>query len=347
MSQVTINQIAEKTGVSRATAARIVNSDVTYNRPTFAKRAEKIRRLASEMGYRPNAAAKAISTGKFLNVALVMGAHYERSNFTREMIRGIHDALQRRHMRLTVWFLSDEQLDSDAYLPAFLREQMVDGLLINYTHDMPPHMTEAIEHARLPVVWVNTKRDAACVYPDDMSAGRQAVDHLRELGHRRIAFANFIHGPQNKFQPHYSVLDRLTGYEAAMHGASLVPRRIDVQRSLAGTEAVSHAVDALSLSDRPTAVVCQSPRDVAIFEVAAARTGLAVPGDLSLVTFGGERQINSVTDPTLLVEPREAMGNAAVEALFQRIDDPDRPCPAVKVPYVLRCRETTAAPVAR
>lgn len=345
MSGVSIDELARQTGVSRATVARILGTDIQYNRPAFAKRAQRIRKLAEEMGYRPNAAAKAISTGRFRHVALVMGTHYERSNFTREMLRGIHDALRSRGMHMSLWFLDDQQLDDENQLPVFLREQMVDGLLINYTHEIPPHMVSAIEQASLPVVWVNVRRPSACVYPDDLAAGRQAVDYLRGLGHRRIAYADFIHGSLNTFKPHYSVGERYRGYQAAMRAAALTPQVFNVSKMLPGPQAVARATELLRIPSRPTAIVCQAPRDVRIFEVAAARIGLRIPEDLSLITFGGERLPDSVMHPTLLAEPREEMGRTAAEALLERIegrgDFPGRP-----IPYHLIEAETTAKPAA-
>ncbi len=343
MAGASIGLIARKTGVSRATAARILGSDVSYARPTFAKRAEHIRQLAVQLGYRPNTAARAISTGRFNNIALVMGTHLERSNFTRELMRGIHDALGARGVHLTVAFLNDDQLEDESYLPKFLCERMVDGILLNYTHQIPEHMEAAIERARLPRIWVNVKRDDACVYPDDFDAARQAVQYLQQRGHQRIAFADFLHGPENDFSPHYSVLDRLAGYTAAMQAASLHPSRIETLRLLPGPAAVAAAAQSLHATDRPTGIVCQSPRDASVFEVAAARLGWTIPADLSLITFGGERQSGSVSDPTLLVEPREAMGHAAAEALLELIENPGRRSPARRVEYTLHSGDTVAA----
>ncbi len=335
MTQATLNQIAAKAGVSRATAARILGSDVQYQRPTFAKRAQKIRRMAEELGYRPNAAAKAISTGRFQHVGLLMGTHYERSNFTREMIRGMHDALQQKQMHLSLWFLDDDQLADEAHLPRFLEQQMVDGLLVNYTHALPAHMQEAIDRAGLPVVWLNLKREHDSVYPDDIGAGRKAVEHLRGLGHRRIAFADFTHGPGNKFLPHYSVLDRRAGYEQAMADAGLSPQNIAVPHELDGYEAVVRAAAVLASDDAPTAVVCQSPRDAEVFHMAAVARQQRVPRDLSLVTFGPDRVSGTVLDMTRLTEPREMLGLLAAQALLRRIDQPNDPCPARQADYQL------------
>ena len=131
-----------------------------------------------------------------------------------------------------------------------------------------------------------------------------------------------------------------------MVAAGLTPHFIRVPRMLNGAAAVARAMDALRADARPTAVVCQSPRDLSVFEVAAARLGLPIPAGLSLMTFGSERQTASALEPTLLVEPREEMGRAAVVALLEQIDAPNRRCPARHIPYTLREGETTAvAPV--
>ncbi len=344
MAGATLGEIARRSRVSRATAARILSSDVEYRRPVYARRAKRIRRLAAELGYRPNAAAKAISTGRFSNVGLLMGTFYERSNFTRELLRGIHDALAEEGTHLTLTFLSDEQLADDTCLPKFLREQMVDGLLINYTHGIPPHMREAIAGAALPVVWVNVKRLNDCVYPDDLDAGGRAVRYLVEHGHRRIAFADFVHGPENEFVSHYSALDRREGCAATMRQAGLAPRLLGGRRRLSGPEATRLATAALRDPAPPTACVCQSPRDAALLHLAASGAGIGVPEGLSLITFGGERLNESLLEWTRLVEPREAAGRAAAEMLLERIDHPEQACPARTVAYGLIAGESTAGP---
>ncbi len=344
MTQATINQIAAKAGVSRATAARILGSDLQYQRPTFAKRAQKIRRMAQQMGYRPNAAAKAISTGRFNHIGLLMGTHYERSNFTRETIRGIHDALQQNEMHLSLWFLDDDQLTDESRLPAFLGQQMVDGLLVNYTHALPDYMLQAIDRAGLPVIWLNLKREVACVYPDDIGAGRQAVEYLHQLGHRRIAFADFLHGPENNFEPHYSVLDRHRGYELAMRDAGLTPHQIVVPRHMDGMDAVERAAAVLAGDDAPTAVVCQGPRDADVFHMAAVGRQWQVPRDLSLITFGPDRSTGTVLDLTRMIEPREMLGLLAAQALLRRIDHPVEPGIVRLADYQLHPGASVSAP---
>jgi DNA-binding LacI/PurR family transcriptional regulator len=219
---------------------------------------------------------------------------------------------------------------------------MVDGLLINYTHGIPAHMQDAIESAALPVVWVNVKRPNDCVYPHDFDAGGRAVRFLIERGHRRIAFADFVHGPENEFVPHYSALDRRDGYVAAVRRAGLEERLLGGRRQLEGPEATHLATAALRDPAGPTAVVCQSPRDASLLHLAATAVGIEVPGGLSLITFGGERLAASTLEWTRLVEPREAVGRAAAEMLLERIDRPKKACPARTVAYELIAGESVA-----
>jgi LacI family transcriptional regulator len=338
-----LDEIAVEVGVSRRTVAAVLGGSYEPRYAAARRRAVLIRQAADRMGYRPNAAAKAVSTGRFRNVGLLMGTHYERSNFTRELIRGIHDGLVSQSMQLTISFLDDEVLESQDKLPAILREQMVDGLLINYTHAIPPHMQEAIERARLPVVWVNVKREGhACVYPDDLHAGYQATGHLWALGHRRIVFADFVHGPNCGFEPHYSVMDRRAGYEQAIRHVGGEPSFVTFARRLDGAAAVQLAAAMLDTPQRPTAVIGQAPRDAAIWHGAALAKGLRVPEDLSLITFGQERLGDNILDFTRLIEPGEEMGRLAAENLLKQIDHLDPAASSCRVHYSTHRGQTVA-----
>ncbi len=341
---INLNELARRFKVSRATVARILNRNIIYTRPTYRRRADKIRRAALRMGYRPNAAAKAVSTGRFGHVGLLMGTHYERSNFSRELLRGIHDGLSPHRIHYSVWFLDDSELSDQTSLPRFLSEQLMDGLLINYTHELPHHFRAAVKRVAMPAVWLNVKEQGDCVYPDDLQAGRKAVQYLCDLGHRQLAFADFVHGPENPFRAHYSVFDRRQGVEEGMAEMEVKHRFLTVRRALPGPEAIQAAAAFLREPPIPTAVICHAARDAAICHAAAVQLGISVPRDLSLLTFGPDRLNESIFDLTHFIEPNQAMGRMAAERLIACINGEADPEFSRPVPYQLKTGNSTTTP---
>jgi LacI family transcriptional regulator len=309
----TIADIAKAAGVSDMTVSRVLNGNADYRRPTFRKRAERIRALADSLGYRPNAAARAARTGQFNAVTLLLSSNNRRSKLPEHMLEGIHDALEEQDLSLNLVRLPDEQLIDDGIVPRLLRERSSDGLLIDYIYDIPPRMIELIERHDVPAVWYNVDRDTNAVCPDDLQAGRLATELLLQAGHRRITYVS--HNLTDE-TPHYSVLDRLRGYEQAMRDAGLTPRASTHRPGKFTFHDMF--INWLREPDRPTAVVAYSPSMVAGVLLASTEVGLRFPDDLSLITFASEPYGLLRPLDTLLV-PLHRVGRAGVEMLTGRV----------------------------
>ena len=67
--------------------------------------------------------------------------------------------------------------------------RMADGMIVNYTHEIPQAMLDLVHAHHAPAVWINVKLAKDCVFPDDVNAARSVTEELIQLGHRRIAFA--------------------------------------------------------------------------------------------------------------------------------------------------------------
>jgi LacI family transcriptional regulator len=337
---VTLDSVAAAAGVSRDTVSRVLNGKTKEVWPSMIRRAARIRRIATEMGYRPHAAARAMSEGRFGTVALLLSTEAGRSTLPTALLDGIHDALSQRGMNLMIAKLPDEKLTSEGFVPKVLREWMADGLLINYNRTIPSRMIDLIEGHHVPAVWINCKRDADCVYPDDFGGGRTATEHLLKLGHREIAYMEFSAGePELR---HYSEADRRAGYEQAMRKAGLPPRLFAPDPPDAGAPELDLALRWLSQPQRPTAVVAYSHGPAV--QHAAALTGLRVPADLSVVSFG-EKSTRPLGRPeTVALIPTGTVGAQAVEMLLAKLEAPDEPLRPIIVAESLAEGATTAAP---
>ena len=328
----TIADIAKVAGVSDMTVSRVLNGKADYRRPTFAKRADNIRKLASEMGYRPNAFAQGVRSGRFGTFGLLLGTDPERSALPLPLLRGIYDGLHERGLNLTLALLPDEKLAGQGEVPRLLQEQMADGLLINYTDHMPAGMVETIRRDQVPAVWINVQLPDNCVYPDDRNAGRHAAEHLLAMGHRRIAFVDLSHRPSDP-AIHYSAHDRYGGYAEAMREAGLTHRRCWTEERDDPARRAAFALSVLTDHDRPTAVITLGQTNTVPLLVAAARAGLELPRDLSMICF--EQDLHAIVDPVLatMVIPQDRVGREAVDMLDRQVNKPGRPVDARAVPY--------------
>ena len=321
--------------MSQPAVSNILNAKAHLYRP---ETRDKVLRAAREMGYRANAAARATATGRFDSVALLLSTLPDRSTLFRGLIEGIHDALAARDLHLTLARLPDEKLADRGYVPKILKQCLVDGLLINYFDRIPPALVEMIDTYRLPVVWLNSRQEANCVYPDDEDAARRATVRLLALGHRRVMFVNY------SGDTHYSAAARYAGYAAAMRDAGLVPRSAREVTPRAGrVEAARRWLD-VDLSQRPTAVVAYSSTSAWPVREAAMSLRRSVPRDLSLVTFE-DHPCNEVgIQIDTMVVPEAAMGREAVRMLLERIEAPGPPLPNAALPFDYAPGETLVPP---
>jgi LacI family transcriptional regulator len=330
---VTIRNIAEYTGLSKPTVTRILGKDAHL---FGADTRQRVYQAAEKLGYRRNAAARAIGTGRFGCAALVMSCDYARSDLPMGLLYGVQEELGRCDMHLTVERLPDKKLTAEGFVPKVLRESMCDGMLINYTHEIPRKMLELIRAHHAPAIWINTKLDSDCVYPDDLGAIRQLTQHLLAMGHRRIAYAKF------DWASHYSTADRLAGYEQVMNEAGLVPQSIS--RPVPADELLDLTRSMLTAPDRPTAVIVR-PEDAHVFLSVAAGLGLQVPRDLSIASVTGKRFDLLGLRVTSVVVPAEEEGRQAVRMVNQKIEDPHAALPPCAVKFEFEPGRTCVPPV--
>jgi LacI family transcriptional regulator len=303
---VTIRDIAEKVGLSKPTVTRILGKDAHLFRPETRK---IVLDAARELGYRPNAAARAIGTGSFGCVALVLGYDSGRSDLPVPLLIGIQDELALHGLHLAVARLPDDKLTAEGFVPKVLRESMADGMIINYTHDIPPKMLAIIRGHTAPVVWVNSDLANDCVRPDDFSGAKWITEHVISLGHRRVAYAKF------DSSKHYSVAARLEGYRAAMKSAKL--KELVVNRHVEASEQPDLIRGMLSKRDRPTCVIAR-PEDVPAFAIVAASMGLEVPTDLSIASITGHYFTLMGRPVTSAIVPSYNEGAEAVRMLLAK-----------------------------
>jgi LacI family transcriptional regulator len=241
-----------------------------------------------------------------------------------------------RDLQLVLTQVANVDDSGESYLAHTMRALSVDGVFINRHGDSPPPFLERIRRLRIPAIFLNSKQDVDCIYPDELRGGELAAGTLLRLGHERIAYVE----TEERCIPHYSERDRRSGYERAMAAAGRVPwvHRIPVNWRPYGPHAdqrVEAAVRLLNQRDRPTAVVAYELTESMAVVRAALLLGLRIPEELSLIHFHSHVDDRCFLPVHTVSNMMQQVGEGAVTMLLEKIEYPYQTLPSRAVPEVL------------
>jgi len=331
---VTIRQLAEECGVSRQAVSYALTNSGRLREETR----ERIIASAQRLGYRPNASAKMMRSGRFNAIGLLLSTRFGRGFIFERTSFAIRSALREKDLQLLIGDLPDEKLTDETVLPRVLREWLVDGLLISYTHHIPEGMVELIDRYRIPAVWLNAKLDHDCIYPDDHGAGRLGARRLLELGHQRLAFLRY------GGLYHYSGPDRQQGFAEAVADAGLSPQVHAPADPPPRGQRLARTLAWLDRPDRPTGVVCYEAEEALTLYAAATRLGLRIPEDLSILAIAEVPVTQVGVDIDTIRIPSDRLGREAVEMVLTKTRHPKRQLRSRALPFETTPGATVAPP---
>ncbi|MGW0311015.1 LacI family DNA-binding transcriptional regulator [Streptomyces flavidovirens] len=211
-SRPTLEAVAARAGVSRATASRVVNGGVGVRQSL----ADKVREAVEELGYVPNQAARSLVTRQSGAVAVIIAEPEFRifsDPFFEQQVRGISRELTANDAQLVLlWVEGPGDYDRIA---RYLAGGHVDGALAFSLHN-DDGLPALIRRAKVPTVFGGRPGAGAAAVPyvdcDNRGGARTAVRHLVGLGRERIAH---IAGPRDQT----SAIDRADGYRDVLFDA--------------------------------------------------------------------------------------------------------------------------------
>lgn len=329
----TIGDIARRAGVSPSTVARALRGDLKGAQRRSIEKAVEIRRISEELGYRPSWRARALSKGRTHSIGLLYSdPMWIFEDPMNEIAVSLTQSLQSLKYDLRLIPVADDQQ---------WKELVYGGAVdaVAFLVSIPETAQEIIANESVPVVLIGDKSDdAPYIVPDDEAGGYLATRHLLGLGHERIVY--FV---SSTIRPHYSVIERRAGYERAMSEAGL-------QSSIAVWNcSIDEAMGRLLSRGRPTAMVGYCHIEALGVTYGAWSHGLAIPTDLSLITFNDMAMTRQMTPPLTVISYDAAeMGRIGARMLVSAIEA-GLPSPAEKI--VLRetliVRGTTSPPASR
>lgn len=334
-----IKDVAERAGVATSTVSYVLN-DVAGARVAAATR-ERVRAVANELGYRPNALARALRTQRTHTIGVVSD-DVATSPFASGMIRGAQQAARRADSLLLLVNTDDADETCRDVVQALLQRQ-VDGVVLATMYHRVIDVAD--ELASVPHVFLDCRpksADGAFVVPDEVGGTEAVLTELLEAGHRRI-------GHLTERRRSVAAGMRLATYREVLGrwGVRFDSKLVvaDEPDHVGGWRATGRLLDG---PRPPTAVFCFNDRMAAGAYRAAAERGLVIPKGLSVVGFDDQQPLAEALWPGLTTAalPHFAMGEWAVTALLKAVDNtgPDGSTSGVTMPCDLVRRASVGPP---
>jgi len=311
--RVTIREVARAAGVSVATVSRVLNE----SGPVAGETRDRIRRVAGELRYIPNGAARSLSMRRTGTLGVLLPDLY--GEFFSEVIRGLDQAAQRARFHLLLSSSHNNRHDIEAALQAM--RGRVDGLVVMSPHIDVDVLADNLPES-LPAVMLNTPQSTSefdTLSVDNFGGARAMVAHLAEHGHRRIAM---VRGPE----PNHDARERLRGYRAALEEAGIRPEAaLEVEGDFT-EEAGFRAVRRLLALDVPPTALFAANDSTAIGAMSALReAGVAVPAAMAVAGFD-DIPISRYLTPALssVRVSINDLGARAMEQLVRAVEEENR-----------------------
>lgn len=331
MPNITINEIAKLAGVSKATVSRVLN-----NKPdVLPETREKIKSIISEYDFQPNAFAKAITNKscKTFGVVILNDANYVLSNpYYNEVFRGISIEAKNNGYHLMLTFS-----EGDDFLSA-VKQKRVDGLLLVSPGRNHQKVIEQLRELGTPFVSTSKMpgvNDINFIYNDDYNGACLAIEHLIQLGHRRIGLITNL-----------SVLasseERLDGYRTTLKKYGIP---FDEKIVFYGDTSISSGYESMQklLREKDVTSVFVAGDLMAAGAISAINEeNLRVPEDISIVGFDDIPLAGYLNPPltTLRQHPFDK-GRLAVQMLMDIIEKKYKENVIMKMQVELIIRKST------
>jgi DNA-binding LacI/PurR family transcriptional regulator len=330
----TLRDVAERAGVSAATASRVITGSARVRTETR----ERVERAMRELLYVPPGAVRTGAIGLLV------------PELANPIFPALAQAMETQATRAglaTILCNIRGSTVTEAEYMQMLLERRVDGMIF-ISSEAADLRADHGHYARLVgqgahIVFVNgavETLDVPHVGVDERAAGQIATQHLLDLGHRHIGF---VAGP-DRFRP---TREKALGREVALDAAGISPNGL-VAHAAFGVEGGRVAMRALlEKPEPPTAVICSSDL-MAIGALREAHTrGLSVPGDVSIVGFDGIEAAAWIDPPLTTVEqPILDIARTAVATLRTMIAGQSGAMPDVQYRPRLRAGGSTGPPEA-
>lgn len=313
MKKLTIDDVAQKAGVSKSTVSQFLNKRFKYMSEATKNRIEAV---IEELNYQPNGLARSLKQNRTHMVGVIVA----NIDYTLSIhcIRAIENELQNHGIQVIICN-ADENADKESKYVETLIARQVDGLIIFPTGNNPSAYSKLIE-ADYPLVFMDRLVDGITTQSlllDNEMAAKIGVGQLTQQGHERIALVSLPLG-EHAITPRK---ERISGYKKAIEEAGIALREeyicsVPKEELAAGLERL------LALPEPPTALLATN--DITLAEILkyANRNSIVIPEQLSVIGID-DAEFAQIYNPviTTIRQPAYEMGMQAAKIILSCIED--------------------------
>lgn len=313
---VTIKHVAADAGVSLQTVSRVINNEPNV-RPEMKSR---VQASIDKLGYVPSIAAQRMSGSRSYLILAINDRDRtiadwqarQGTDWVDQMLLGGMLKCAEHGYRMIFELVDTHSDHVERELLAAIAALQPDGIILTPPHSDNPQIVNFLAEQKIPFARIGSVQNGAGlpVSMDDEGSARQATEHLLARGHRRIGF---ISGSSE-----YALSGwRIDGWQRAMAAAGAATDGLLAAGDFSYASGEAAARQLLSGPDRPTAIIASNDQmALATLEVARA-LGLAVPQQLSLISFDNTPLVHFTQPPlTAVDQPIAATTSKAVELLI-------------------------------
>ncbi|MGA2202495.1 MAG: LacI family DNA-binding transcriptional regulator [Terriglobales bacterium] len=317
---ITIRELATASGFSPTTISLVLNSSPA-GRHIPEKTKERIRELAHKLGYHPNQFARSLRSSRSHAVAVMVPDISDP--YCAQILLGIDKSLYRSTYLPVLIDIQNSRARFRKHVATLLERRIEGVIAVANSLQLQTEMLDVFAKSRIPVIVIGRESNPewiSSVSVDNEMGARIAIEHLYEIGHRRIAF---IRGPKR-------VVDSVRRWQGICDFANGVSLRLDsklivqLEAAASSSEAGFDAMNKLLRQEgRFTAVMAFD--DMTAFGAIRALTqaGLKVPDQCSVVGFDDVAAAAYYNPPiTTVSQSMEELGNLGVSSFLHATQAP-------------------------
>lgn len=335
----TLQDVAKRAGVSTATVSKVLSNTPYFTEETR----DKVMRAVAELGYMPNLAARALSSGRTRILAVVFPYVLDTifsDPLVLRILEGIESECSQQGYNI---LLSTPRLTPDGpdeHYRQLIRSGYIEGVI---ALDSVPFASvlKDVRDRGIPSVAIGYHDSDCNVRSDDHGGGVQQMEYVTRLGHTRIG----IIGVSENL--HFSIQQRLEGLAAGAAAAGLEFSSLALEDGDFSTQSGARAASVL-LSRQPdlSALICLNDRMAMGAIQQAVAFGRRVPDDLTVIGYDDIPMAAAFAPPlTTIDQQAPELGRTAVRALFDLLND--KPAQSIVLPTRLIIRQSSARPEGR
>lgn len=312
---VSLKTIAERCGVSTATVSKALNDHKDISEATR----KRVRQVADELGYFPNAAARALKTNRSYNIGVLFEEEAGRG-LTHEYFSGVLNGLKKQAEKLgyDITFINTCFENRKMSYYDHCRYRNFEGVAIVCADFNEPDVVELM-NSDLPVVTIDyVHHNCTAVTSNNIQGIEELVKYIYSQGHRKIAY---IHGQEGSTVTR----ERLASFYRAVDelGLELPENYIRTANYLEIQGAAEQTKELLNLPNPPSCIIYPDDTSLIGGRNVIIKRGMKIPQDISVAGYDGT-MMSQLLYPklTTISQNTELIGEEAAKRLIGTIEKP-------------------------